>query len=75
MRTITKARQHHAKFKRQCRTFVGYIGLLDGRPDAELWPTNQGLRTVHVFLNERKARAVYEDVALVTVTGIWKRGK
>lgn len=62
-----------ARRRRNCRTFVGYIGLLDGRPAVELWPTaDEGLRTVHVFLSERKAKRVYDDVQLVTVTGVWK---
>jgi hypothetical protein len=60
-----------ARKRRQCRTFVGYIGLVGGRPDVELWPNLQGIRTVHVFLSERKAKRVYEDVQLVTVTGVW----
>lgn len=57
----------------EVRTFAGYIGLIDGRPDAELWPNRDGQRTVHVFLNERKAKQVYEDVCMVTVTGPWAR--
>jgi hypothetical protein len=56
MKTITKARRKNAAEKRACRTFAGYIGLLDGRPDSERWPTSDGPRVLHVFLNERKAR-------------------
>lgn len=70
--TLAKARQTQ-KNHRQCRTFAGYIGLIDGRPDVEPWPNREGQRTVHVFLNDRKAKRVYEDVALVTITGVWKR--
>jgi hypothetical protein len=55
-----------------CRTFAGYIGLIDGRPDVDYWPNRAaGLRVVHVFLNERLARTVYADVRMVTVTGPW----
>ena len=66
---LTKARR-----RRNCRTFVGYIGLIDGRPDLDTWPNSEdGQRTVHVFLSERKARKVYADVQLVTVTGVWEQ--
>lgn len=72
---ITKARTIRRQNPRQCRTFAGYIGLLDGRPDVDRWPTPEGLRTIHVFLSERQAKKVYEDVALVTITGVWKRSR
>lgn len=71
--TLTNARRARQKHPRQCRTFAGYIGLINGRPDVEPWPNRAGIRTVHVFLNERKARKVYEDVALVTITGVWSK--
>ena len=53
------------------RTFAGYIGLVNGRPDCDVWPTSAGYRVVHVFLNERAAKRCYEDVQMVTVTGPW----
>ena len=53
------------------RTFAGYIGLIDGRPDVDVWPTPDSSRVVHVFLSERAAKRSYEDVRMVTVTGPW----
>lgn len=72
-KSLLKARRANAKQKRQCRTFAGYIGLLNGRPDVDVWPNNAGHRVVHLFLSERKARRVYDDVALVTVRGVWRK--
>ena len=73
-KTLRKARKQN-RAKRHCRTFAGYIGLIDGRPDVEMWPNREGFRTIHVILSERKARKVYEDVALVTITGVWAAQK
>lgn len=71
-RTLKKARRSNAKHKAECRTFAGYIGLVNGRPEVDVWPNREGCRTLHVFLNERKAKKWYESVALVTITGVWQ---
>lgn len=68
---MNRSRLNKARRRRNGRTFVGYIGLLDGRPDVIRWPNQEGQRTIPVFLSERKARRVYEDVQLVIVTGVY----
>jgi len=64
-RILVKARKRW-----NCRTFVGYIGLIDGRPD--VFKDGIGTRQLALFTSERKARLQYADVSLVTVTGIWE---